>query len=266
MTKDGSAARTYPPARVQAPNVPDPRSGLEPETRHPGLSAQHDSLVRAMRSHPVFACLSTSQFRNAITASRAEDVDAGRVLYERGESAHHFYMVIEGRVNLSLFARSGDEKVIEILGAGKLFGEVGMFSEGGTYPVAAVTANKSRVARFSNRDYLNVLRECPDSCLRMLTHLADRLGRHVQQIECSTLDTATDRIVRMIDARLPPGGDGPAAVWLDDSRQDLASYLSMQPETLSRTLRSLAATGAISVHGRQIRVPSRAHLLRQLDA
>jgi hypothetical protein len=40
----------------------------------------------------------------------------------------------------------------------------------------------------------------------------------------------------------------------------------MKPETLSRALRSLAERGAISVHGRQIRVPSRVGLLQQLEA
>jgi CRP-like cAMP-binding protein len=100
----------------------------------------------------------------------------------------------------------------------------------------------------------------------MLAHLAERIGRHVQQIECSTLETATDRLVHMIEARLPQDVDGPSDVWLDESRQDLASYLSMKPETLSRALRALTVSGAISVHGRQIRVPSRGRLLQQLEA
>jgi CRP-like cAMP-binding protein len=263
---DGSKAVAYSPARLQHSAHADLSPDLEPELRDPNPSAPHNNLVRAMRVHPVFAYLSASQFRNAVLASRTDDVDAGVVLYQRGETARHFYLLIEGRVNLALFAPSGDAKIIELLGPGKLFGEVGMFSEGGAYPVTAITTTKARVARLSNRDYLNVLRECPDACLRMLGHLADRLGRHVQQIEGSTLECATDRIVRMLAARLPQAVDGPATVWFDESRQDLASYLSMKPETLSRALRSLAERGAISVHGRQIRVPSRVVLLQQLEA
>ena len=173
--------------------------------------------------------------------------------------------MLEGRVNLSVFSRLGEEKIIEILGPGKIFGEVGMFSEGGCYPVTAVAASKGRVARVTNREYLAILRECPESCLRMLGHLAGRLSRHVTQIEGATLDPATDRLVRLLESRLAPAGDGPAAVRLDETRQELASFLSMKPETLSRALRTLVASGAIKVQGRDVIVSCRERLLAHLS-
>ena len=55
-------------------------------------------------------------------------------------------------------------------------------------------------------------------------------------------------------------------VHLHESRQEIASHLSMKPETLSRILRNLADGGAIEVHGRNLVVPSRPKLLSLLDA
>ena len=156
------------------------------------------AIERVMREHPVFAGLDADQFERTLAASRAEDVEPGRVFYQRGDTARHFYIVLAGRVRLSVFSRGGEEKVIEILGPGRIFGEVGMFIEGGCYPVTAVAASRARIARVSNRDYLQILRECPETCLRMLGHLASRLSRHVQQIEDATLDPATDRLVHLI--------------------------------------------------------------------
>jgi CRP-like cAMP-binding protein len=69
----------------------------------------------------------------------------------------------------------------------------------------------------------------------------------------------------MIEARLPNGGDGPLEIQLQESRQEIASRLSMKPETLSRILRQLADGGAIEVHGRALRVPSRAKLASVLE-
>ena len=48
--------------------------------------------------------------------------------------------------------------------------------------------------------------------------------------------------------------------------QELASRLSMKPETLSRILRHLADAGAIVVHGRLLQVPDRKRLLAMLDS
>jgi CRP-like cAMP-binding protein len=221
-------------------------------------------IERVMRDHPVFAELDADQLERLLAASRAEEVEPGRVLYHRGEAARHFFIVLEGRVRLSVFSLGGEEKVIEILGPGRLFGEVGMFIESGSYPVTCVAASRARIARISNRDYLQILRECPDTCLRMLGHLASRLTRHVQQIEDATLDPATDRLVHLIESRMPEDHEGPVEVRFDESRQELASFLSMKPETLSRVLRTLTASGAIVVDGRNLRVPSRTALRAHL--
>jgi CRP-like cAMP-binding protein len=69
----------------------------------------------------------------------------------------------------------------------------------------------------------------------------------------------------MIEGRLPADTDGPAEIQLQESRQEIASRLSMKPETLSRILRTLSDSGAISVQGRVLRVPSRRQLLAILD-
>jgi CRP/FNR family transcriptional regulator, dissimilatory nitrate respiration regulator len=125
-----------------------------------------------------------------------------------------------------------------------------MFSEGDRYPVTAVAATTVRVARVANRDYMAALRQCPDTCLRLIEHLAQRLGRHIHQIEYTTLESATHRLARVLQSRLGGGTE----VALVESRQELASFLSMKPETLSRALRVLSDDGVIAVCGRTVRV------------
>jgi CRP/FNR family transcriptional regulator, dissimilatory nitrate respiration regulator len=110
-----------------------------------------------------------------------------------------------------------------------------------------------------------MLRESPETCLRMLGHLSQRLHMRIREIEHLTLESATHRLVRMIEGRLPADTDGPAEIQLQESRQEIASRLSMKPETLSRILRTLSDSGAISVQGRVLRVPSRRQLLAILD-
>jgi len=218
-----------------------------------------------MRTHPIFA-LSHSQLHRVLSTSCIVDLEAGQWIYERGQLAQHFYIVVEGQVHLALHSKNGDEKIVDLLGPGQIFAEAVMFMERATYQLSAVAAMDSRVARFSNRDYLAVLRESPDTCLRMLGHLSQRLHVRIREIEGLTLESATHRLVRLLAARLPATGDGPVEFQLQESRQELASYLSIKPETLSRILRTLSEHGAIEVEGRTVRVPSRTGLMAQLDA
>ena len=79
------------------------------------------------------------------------------------------------------------------------------------------------------------------------------------------LESATSRLVRFLEDRMPADGTDAATIHLEESRQELASYLAVKPETLSRALRTLADGGAIAVRGKTIDVVSRARLRLYLD-
>jgi len=222
--------------------------------------------LAGIRSHHLFAGLAPPQLQRMLASSAIDDAEPGQVLFDRGQPARHFYVVIEGQVNLALYSASGEEKIVDILGPGQSFAEAVMFMSGPAYPVSAVAGVQSRIARFPSQEYIAILKESPETCLRMLGHLSQRLHMRIREIEYLTLESATHRLVRMLESRLPPGTDGPAEIVLQESRQELASRLSMKPETLSRILRALSDGGAIVVEGRVLRVPDRQRLLAFLDS
>jgi CRP-like cAMP-binding protein len=224
-----------------------------------------ERLGPVVRSHHLFAGLAPAQLQRVLSASHVDEYESGQLLFDRGQPAQHFYIVLEGQVNLVLYSKAGEEKIVDILGPGSSFAEAVLFMEGPVYPVSAVAATRSQVARFQNREYLAILKESPETCLRMLGHLSQRLHMRIREIEYLTLESATHRLVRLIESRLPPGADGPQEINLVESRQELASRLSMKPETLSRILRHLSDAGAIVVHGRQLQVPDRKRLSAVLD-
>ena len=221
--------------------------------------------LAGIRAHHLFAGLAPPQLERVLATCHVEQYRPGQRLFDRGHPAQHFFIVVDGQVNLLLYSRAGEEKIVDILGPGQSFAEAVMFMEGSVYPVSAVAAAESQVAQFSNSEYLSVLRESPDTCLRMLGQLSQRLHMRLREIEYLTLESATHRLVRLIESRLPADRTGPAEVTLAESRQELASRLSMKPETLSRILRHLSDGGAIVVKGRSVQVPDRARLLAVLD-
>jgi CRP-like cAMP-binding protein len=219
----------------------------------------------ALRAHHLFAGLTPPQCTRLFGAARIEELAAGQTLFDRGQPAQAFFVVLEGQVNLVLFSKSGEHKIVEILGPGQSFAEAVMFMEGPAYPVAAVAGAASRVGRFPSREYLAILRESPETCLRMLGQLSQRLHMRVREIEQLTLESATHRLVYLIASRIPVGQDGATVVSLQESRQEIASRLSMKPETLSRILRHLSDAGVIQVEGRDLRIPDATRLRGVLD-
>ena len=225
----------------------------------------HMTDLAGVRAHHLFAGLAPPHLQRVMTSAHVVDAESGEVLFDRGQPAKHFYLVLEGQVNLVLYSKAGEEKIVDILGPGQSFAEAVMFMSGPMYPVSAVAAGACRIARFSSVEYVSLLRESPETCLRMLGHLSQRLHMRIREIEYLTLDSATHRLVRLIEGRVPTDNDGPHEIQLQESRQEIASRLSMKPETLSRILRNLADAGVIVVHGRTLQVPSRARLSAVLD-
>lgn len=218
------------------------------------------AFLAGLRRHHLFAGLAPPQMQRLLAVAHITECEAGHLLFDRGQPASEFFVVIDGQINLVLYSKAGEEKIVDILGPGSSFAEAIMFMEAPGYPVSAIAAVRSTVAGFPSSEYMAILRHSPETCLRMLGHLSQRLHMHIREIEHLTLESATHRLVRLIESRLPADGVTPCEVTLQESRQELASRLSMKPETLSRILRHLSDAGAIVVHGRVLEVSDRKKL------
>jgi CRP-like cAMP-binding protein len=224
------------------------------------MTALDEDLLAALRSHFLFAGLEPEQFARVAGSAEPIELAAGQILFQRGESARQFFIVIDGEIKLALQSRAGEEKVVERLGPGHSFAEALMFVDAPRYPLAAIALEPSRVLAIGTAEFVAMLRASPDTCLRLLADLSRRLHARIREIEELTLESATHRLVRHLLALAPSGASGPLTVKLDESRQLLASRLAIKPETLSRILRSLSDAGAIRIDGRQIELRDPARL------
>jgi CRP/FNR family transcriptional regulator, dissimilatory nitrate respiration regulator len=209
-------------------------------------------LLATLRAHFLFAGLEPEQFAHVAGTGELIELAAEQILFQRGEPARRFFIVVSGEVKLALQSRAGDEKVVERLGPGHSFAEALMFVDAPRYPLAAIALEPSRVLAIGAAEFVAMLRASPDTCLRLLADLSRRLHARIREIEELTLESATRRLARHLLELAPPGAAGPLTVTLDESRQLLASRLAIKPETLSRILRSLADAGAIRIDGREI--------------
>jgi CRP-like cAMP-binding protein len=160
--------------------------------------------------------------------------------------------VIEGQVKLFLQSRGGDEKILALVNAGQAFAEAVMFMQGPIYPVSAGATEPTALISIPNADFLAALKGDTGTCLRLLGVLSQRLHAQIQEIEELTLESAGNRLIRHLARRAVRDPDGTLRVHFDETRQMLASQLSIKPETLSRLTRALTDAGLIESDGRDI--------------
>lgn len=200
----------------------------------------------AIAHQPLFEPLRSDQREQLLAAARVLALPQGEPLFQRGERARHFYLVLEGTMKLFLLSQEGEEKVVEVMQPGDTFAEAVMFMEAEAYPVNATALTPARVAAFPSAIFLQALRENPELALRMLGTVSRRLHALLRQINELSLQDAMQRVAAYILALRPEGAD---RVELELPKQVIASRLGIKPETLSRTLGNLRDRGLLAVHG-----------------
>ncbi len=120
---------------------------------------------------PFFDGLNDDQARRLAAAMTLRSLDNEEYLFEEGEAAHEFFVVLDGSVEVFF---SGDDSVV-VLGAGEVVGENAMLSEGPHS--ATVTAQAELTVAVLQRSALDELsRRRPDIVLILYRNLAISLG------------------------------------------------------------------------------------------
>jgi CRP/FNR family transcriptional regulator, dissimilatory nitrate respiration regulator len=219
----------------------------------------------AVRDHALFAALDDDAFEQVLRSSRLVYLRPGEFLFQRGDAATRFFVMLSGGVNLVLQSRTGDEKVVETLVPGQSFAEALMFEARPAYPTVAVATAHATVLSVPTEAYRPVLAASASTCMQLLGDLSRRMHALVREVEAHSLTDARTRIVRHVldlagQTLGPPRA--PLELTLTEPKQRIAARLGIAPETLSRTLRSLNDSGLMAVSGRTIRI----HDLERLRA
>ncbi|MCB1758175.1 MAG: Crp/Fnr family transcriptional regulator [Gammaproteobacteria bacterium] len=201
----------------------------------------------------LFSQLDDAQLDRVRSFSQPVNLDDGAALFEAGDEARRFFMVIDGQIKLSRLSLNGNEKVIEVVSAGHTFAEALMFLDRPNYPVRAVALGSTRLLAIDNRAFLALLRESVDTCFRVMGDMGQRLRRLIKEIDDLTLQSASGRVAGYLCGKAHRQQTR-VEFDLETPKGVLASRLSVKPETFSRILNNFTTQGLVRVKGGHIEV------------
>jgi len=229
-------------------NIRGPGSGVR-AARNPAAA-----LEQMLRRSPVFAPMDDAQRAAVAKTARQIKLEDGENLCEYGRPAERFFLVQSGRLKLYRLSPSGNEKVIDIIHPGRTFAETTLFMDEPGYPMSADAIGPGVVVSFSNKVLMEVLRESPTSCLRLMARFSMNLRQLLTEIDHLTLQNATCRLASFLVSELHQEQREGSDIRLSVPKNVIASRLSIKPETLSRILHQLSEDGVLRVEGKIIHV------------
>lgn len=210
---------------------------------------------------PLFKELSEEELDRVAARVRKVRVDRGEMLFHRGEEANGLHVVVKGQVKLAFLSARGDEKVVDIIGAGQSFGEAVMFME--SRHVVTAQALLPSLLLYIPRDVVfEELQREPRFARRMIAGLSRRLHHLMGDLEARSMQSGTQRLIGYLlhDCAATPAPDGSMEITLPTTKGVIASRLNLTRESFSRILHELTVAGCIEVKGRHVRVLDAEHL------
>jgi CRP-like cAMP-binding protein len=199
----------------------------------------HD--LEILRRIPLFAGLDRPRLEGLLRDVSVRDHPKGQLLFQQGDAADRFYIVLGGWVKIFRLTPDGDQAVMGLFTRGESFAEAAMFM-GGKFPASAEVVEQARLLRVESGPFEKRLHAEPEIAVAMLASLSRRMHYLVGQIEQLQVHSGTQRVadflLKLCDIR-----EGPAEIALPYDKSLIASRLGMKPESFSRALARLRDLG-----------------------
>lgn len=192
--------------------------------------------------------------RNAAIAADADPFERlgaiakyekNRTIYYEGDEAEHYFKVRSGTVRLCKVTEDGRRQIAAFHTAGDLFG----WTDHDAYNFSAEAVTDVTVEKYQRGRVEESVRANPSLGRRVLALLSNQLASAHEHLLLLGRMTASERIaVFLLDlVRRQPAARGAAAtIELPMNRKDMADYLGLTVETVSRTMSAFKRKGIIS--------------------
>ncbi|MDT8449633.1 MAG: Crp/Fnr family transcriptional regulator, partial [Wenzhouxiangellaceae bacterium] len=167
-------------------------------------------------------------------------------------------------LKLYRMTRSGDEKIYEVVTADREVIASIALKPARRHSIECAAIRACDVLSTDAGLLIAAIDRSPAARARLRAMLCDHVERLVDHVELLSADRAELRVAcYLLDAFRDNGSRG--TFRLPSTKRQIASYLSLQPETLSRCLKSLRQAGILRSRAREIEILDAARLEAMVD-
>lgn len=173
-------------------------------------------------------------------------VAPGQVIVVEGDPIEHYYRILSGTVRLYKAIADGRRQVLDFLGESECFGLTGL----GWHSYSVEAVSRVIMVRYPRQSLEVAARSDPALACRLFQLACRELDRAQQQMLLLGRKSADERIASFLLSLLErqedaDEDDGPVQLLM--SRQDMADYLGLTIETVSRTISRFKREGLIEL-------------------
>ncbi|MCT8137074.1 Crp/Fnr family transcriptional regulator [Anaerobacillus sp. CMMVII] len=225
-----------------------------------------DCILSCVGKVPIFKSLSDEETQKVSSLVTRKSYKKGEMLFLEEQKLDCLFIVHVGKVKISRVTSSGQEHLIRILATGDFIGEDTLFEEKLTDTFAeAIEPAEACIIRL--KDMQKIINETPAIGLKLLTEVSRRLKKTEQLLNILQMQSIDQRVATILMDLMKEHRDKQNKqtpdIKLDVKKGDLAKFIGITPESLSRKLSLFQEKGWIELIGqRQINIKDEGALLK----
>lgn len=211
-------------------------------------AASHDFPCQtcAVRDQAICAVLSDEELREVSRITTAVDVAKGGTVFFEGDENTYLFNVVSGAVRLSKLLSDGRRQVTGFLFPGDFLG----LAVADAYAYTAEAMSDSSLCRFNRQSLIKLLDRFPKLEHRLLEVASNELVEaqaHMLMLGQKNVMEKVSATLMNLMKRVGQRSDDAIFIELPMTRMDLAEYIGVSTESVSRTFTRLRQIGVISL-------------------
>lgn len=211
-----------------------------------------EQVMSRLAAIPMFADLAPDSLETLAGMVQYRKYPKGAFIVGHNETGTSMFLLVAGRVKVSLASPEGRELVLNYLEAPAHFGEMALV-DGQPRSSDVIAVTDVEVLSLDGKDLSAAIQLQPRLALSLIATLSRRLRHTINRLEDMAFHDATHRVMRVVlnvaTAGLETRG---APVVQGMTHYDIATLAGTSRETASRVISQLAKDGIVTTKGRRI--------------
>jgi CRP/FNR family transcriptional regulator len=216
---------------------------------------------------PIFSVLDSDQLVEVTSSIIRRKYKKGQIIFFEGDVSDKFYIINGGKIKIFKYTKEGKEQILYILSEGDFIGYLSLLKKG-RFDYNAEALEDVNVCMLTKDDFDKIVKRTPEISLRILESLHDRLvslENLVQTLSTKDIETRIATILKNFAREFGKEEAKGIVIEMPLSREEMANYIGVTRETMSRKLTSMEDDGIIELVGNKKIIIKDLQLLEELS-